>query len=293
MTTKKPVLGRNLSSMLSKSTLRHAVERSSADPAGAGANLRTLPLDRIRPGPYQPRSVFDAESLQELADSIRAQGVIQPIVVRTVEEGYEIIAGERRWRAAQHAGLGEIPAIVREVEDEEAVALALIENIQRENLNPLEEAAALKRLVEDFQLTHQEAAEAVGRSRSTVSNLLRLLELAREVREMVDARHLEMGHARALLSLEHDLQLRAAREVVRRELSVRETERLVRRLQNPPRKHSRAVDPDIQRLQDQLAEKLCAKVSIQHGRKGKGKLVIAYNSPDELEGIIGHLKGDG
>jgi ParB family chromosome partitioning protein len=292
MTTKKPVLGRNLSSMLSQSTLRHAVERAGADSTGPEAGLRTIPLDRIRPGPYQPRSVFDAESLQELADSIRAQGVIQPIVVRTVADGFEIIAGERRWRAAQQAGIGEIPAIVREVEDEEAVALALIENIQRENLNPLEEAAALKRLVEDFHLTHQEAAAAVGRSRSTVSNLLRLLELAREVREMVDARHLEMGHARALLSLEHALQVRAAREVVRRELSVRETERLVRRLLNPPRKQSRAVDPDIQRLQDQLSEKLCAKVSIQHGRKGRGKLVISYNSADELEGIIGHLKND-
>ncbi|NIP17575.1 MAG: ParB/RepB/Spo0J family partition protein [Xanthomonadales bacterium] len=292
MTTKKPVLGRNLSSMLSKSTLRHAVEESGRGVAGGDGSLRKLALDRVRPGPYQPRSAFDADSLQELADSIRAQGVIQPIVVRAVGDEFEIIAGERRWRAAQQAGIEEIPAIVRDVDDEAAVALALIENIQRENLNPLEEAAALKRLVDDFQLTHQEAAEAVGRSRSTVSNLLRLLELSDEVRELVDARHLEMGHARALLSLSHALQVRAAREVVKKELSVRETERLVRRLLNPPKQKTRTVDPDIARLQNDLSERLCAKVSIQHGKKGRGKLVIAYNSADELEGIIGHLKGE-
>ncbi len=291
-TRKKPVLGRNLSSMLSESTLQHAVERSGTELDADEASLRQLPLDKIQPGPYQPRSVFDADSLQELADSIRAQGVIQPIVVRPVAEGFEIIAGERRWRAAQQAGIENIPAIVRDVDDEAAVALALIENIQRENLNPLEEAAALKRLVEDFQLTHQEAGEVVGRSRSMVSNLLRLLELSEEVRELVDARHLEMGHARALLSLDHALQVRAAREVVSKELSVRETERLVQRLLNPPKRKKQAVDPDIQRLEGQLSEKLCAKVRIQHGSKGKGKLVIAYNSADELEGIIGHLKGD-
>ena len=278
--------------MLSQTTLRHAVERTGTEVGQGVSALRHLPLDRIKPGPYQPRSVFDPESLKELADSIRAQGVIQPIMVRPLDGEFEIIAGERRWRAAQQAGIEEIPVIVRDVDDEVAVALALVENIQRENLNPLEEAAALKRLVGDFQLTHQEAAEAVGRSRSTVSNLLRLLELSEDVREMVDARHLEMGHARALLSLSHALQVRAAREVVRKELSVRETERLVRRLLNPPKPGSRTVDPDILRLQDQLSEALCAKVKIQHGQKGKGKLVIAYNSPDELEGIIGHLKGD-
>jgi ParB family chromosome partitioning protein len=184
---KKPVLGRNLSSMLSQSSLRQAEERArDADSADKGA--RSLPLDRIKPGTYQPRSVFDADSLQELADSIRAQGVIQPIVVRPVEGDYEIVAGERRWRAAQQAGIDRIPVIVREVDDETAVALALIENIQRENLNPLEEAKALQRLVEDFQLTHLEAAEAVGRSRSTVSNLLRLLDLAVAVRELVAER---------------------------------------------------------------------------------------------------------
>lgn len=283
---KKPALGRNLSSMLSQSTLRHATEDR---PASAGS-LRKIALDRIRPGPFQPRSVFEPESLKELADSIREQGVIQPIVVRPVGEDYEIIAGERRWRAAQQAGLDDIPVIVREVDDEVAVALALIENIQRENLNPLEEAAALKRLVEDFQLTHAEAAQAVGRSRSMVSNLLRLLELTAEVRDLVDARHLEMGHARALLSLAPEQQAAAAREVVRKKLSVRETEQLVRRLQNPPKPAAKKTDPDILRLQDELAEALCARVRIQHGSGGKGKLVIAYNSSDELEGIIGHLK---
>ena len=277
--------------MLSESTLRHATEdRPQGD--ATGGNLRKIALDRIRPGPFQPRSVFEPESLAELANSIREQGVIQPIVVRPVGDTFEIIAGERRWRAAQQAGLEDIPVIVREVDDEVAVALALIENIQREDLNPLEEATALKRLVEDFQLTHAEAAQAVGRSRSMVSNLLRLLELTAEVRDMVDARHLEMGHARALLSLDPASQASAAREVVRKKLSVRETERLVRRMQNPPKPAAKKADPDILRLQEDLAGTLCAKVRIQHGLSGKGKLVIAYNSADELEGIIGHLKGD-
>jgi len=287
-TKKKPVLGRNLSSMLSQSTLRHAVERSNI----VDGSLKKLPLDRIQPGPFQPRSLFDPQSLEELAQSIRAQGVIQPIMVRPISNGYEIIAGERRWRAAQQAGLNEIPVIVRKVADEVAVALGLIENIQRENLNPLEEASALKRLVDDFQMTHGEAAQAVGRSRSMVSNLLRLLELSEEVRGMVDARYLEMGHARALLTLDHAQQVLAAREVIRKKLSVRETEALVRRLQNPPKPKSRSIDPDILHLQEQLCETLCAHVRIQHGKKGKGKLVISYNSVDELEGIIGHLKND-
>lgn len=286
---KKPVLGRNLSSMLSQNSLRQAAERSAEKAAGESTG-RSMPLENIKPGAYQPRVQFEPESLQELADSIRAQGVIQPIVVRAVEGGYEIIAGERRWRAAQLAGLDRIPVIIREVDDETAVALALIENIQRENLNPLEEATALKRLVEDFQLTHQEAAQAVGRSRSTVSNLLRLLELTTEVRELVAVRKLEMGHARALLGLDEARQIRAAREVVGKQLSVRQTEALVRQLLNPPPKKKRTFDPDIQRLQDQLAERLCAVVKIQHSSKGKGKLVISYNSSDELEGIIGHLK---
>lgn len=289
-TKKKAVLGRNLSSMLSKSTLQHAVEPTASESGQGDAGLRTIDVDRIHPGPFQPRSVFEPEALKELADSIREQGVIQPIMVRAVGDGFEIIAGERRWRAAQQAGLDKIPVVVREVEDEVAVALALIENIQREDLNPLEEAAALKRLVEDFQLTHEEAAKAVGRSRSMVTNLLRLLELPAEVRKLVDARKLGMGHARALLSLGNTQQLAAAREIVKKELSVRQAEALVRRLLNPPPPPVRRIDPDVKRLEDDLAETLCARVKIQQGKKGKGKLVIAYNSNDELEGIIGHLK---
>ncbi len=287
---KKPVLGRNLSSMLSQSTLRHAVEPTALEAGHGGAGLRTLPVDRIKAGPFQPRSVFEPDRMSELADSIREQGVIQPIMVRPLGNDYEIIAGERRWRAAQQAGLDEIPVIIRNVADEVAVALALVENIQREDLNPLEEAAALKRLVDDFQLTHEEAARAVGRSRAMVSNLMRLLGLPSEVRKMIDSRQIGMGHARALLSLSQAQQIQAGRDIVKRELSVRQTEALVRKILNPPEPVSRQVDPDILHLQDELAETLCAKVRIQHGKKGKGKLVIAYNSSDELEGIIGHLK---
>jgi ParB family chromosome partitioning protein len=289
MATKKNPLGRNLSSMLSKSALQHAVENVASDSPGQD-KLSNLPLDVIRPGAYQPRSIFDADRLQELAESIRHQGVIQPVVVRARgEDSYELIAGERRWRAAQMAGIETIPAIVREVPDEIAIAMALVENIQRENLNPIEEATALKQLVDEFQMTHQEAGDAVGRSRSAVSNLLRLLELSEEVRELVDARHLEMGHARALLTLEPALQARAAREVVAKDLSVRQTEQLVRRLKNPPVPKTRQLDPDIQRLQDALAEKLCARVKLTHNAGGKGKMVIAYNSADELEGILEQL----
>ncbi len=285
MTKKKPVLGRNLSSMLSKNTLKK-VEHESGD------QLRHLPLDLIQPGQYQPRSVFDEEKLDDLATSIRAQGVIQPIVVRRVDDGsgapqYELIAGERRWRAAQRAGIDSIPAVIRDVADDAAVAMALIENIQREDLNPLEEAGALKRLVEDFDLTHQQAADAVGRSRAAVSNLLRLLELMQEVKDMVDARIIEMGHARALLSLDADQQVSAAREVVRKRLSVRNTESLVRRLKKGLAGTGRpAVNPDIQRLQNRLEESLCTKVQIQHKSSGKGKMVISYNSSDELDGIL-------
>ena len=288
MTAKKNPLGRNLSSMLSKSTLQHATE--SASEASDRDSLKSLPLDLISPGPYQPRSIFDADRMEELAESIRHQGVIQPILVRAQgENNYELIAGERRWRAAQIAGIENIPAIVRKVPDEIAIAMALVENIQREDLNPIEEATALRRLVDEFQMTHQEAGDSVGRSRSAVSNLLRLLELSGEVRELVDARHLEMGHARALLTLEPSLQAKAAREVVARDLSVRETEQLVRRLKNPPVPRTQVLDPDIQRLQDQLSEKLCARVKLSHNAKGKGKMVIAYNSADEFEGILEQL----
>jgi len=282
---KKPALGRNLSSMLSQTTLRHVTERGSDD------ELRQLPLDVIHPGRYQPRSVFDEEKLEELASSIRAQGVVQPIVVRPAGDGeFELIAGERRWRAAQLAEIADIPAVVRDVSDEVAVAMSLIENIQREDLNPLEEATALRRLIDEFQMTHQEAADAVGRSRAAVSNLLRLLELVQEVKDMVDVRSIEMGHARALLSLDEELQIQAAREVINRRLSVRETETLVRRLLHPKKPSERRIDPDILRLQNHLGEMLGARVKIQHQASGKGKLVISYNSADEFDGILERLK---
>ncbi len=281
---KKPALGRNLSSMLSQTTLQQVQSKSRDE-------LRNLPLDVITPGRYQPRSVFDEEKLAELADSIRSQGVVQPIVVRpTGDDQYELIAGERRWRAAQIAGIDTIPAVVRDVPDEVSVAMALIENIQREDLNPLEEATALRRLIDDFQMTQQEAADAVGRSRPAVSNLLRLLELMQEVKDMIDMRRIEMGHARALLSLEDRLQVQAAREVVRKQLSVRETENLVRRLQQSMKKKgSRRIDPDILRLQNSVSEQLGARVKIQHQASGKGKLVINYNNADEFEGILERL----
>jgi len=286
-TRKKPVLGRNLSSMLSPSTLRNVNQQQARD------ELRHLPLDVIRPGRYQPRSVFDAGKLEELASSIRAQGVVQPVLVRETGPGeYELIAGERRWRAAQLAAVETIPAVVRDVADEVTVAMSLIENIQREDLNPLEEASALRRLIDEFQMTHQQAADAIGRSRAAVSNLLRLLQLMQEVKDMVDGRLIEMGHARALLSLDPGLQIQAAREVINRKLSVRDTEALVRRLQRPARKTATRLDPDIQRLQSRLEEALCARVRIQHLTSGKGKLVINYNNPDELEGILQHFRLD-
>jgi len=285
-TRKKPALGRGLSSMLSQKTLKQVSERESGD------QLKKLPLDAIRPGRFQPRSVFDADKLEELASSIRSQGVVQPVVVREIADGeYELIAGERRWRAAQLAALDTIPAVIRDVPDEAAVAMALIENIQREDLNPLEEASALRRLIDEFAMTHREAAEAVGRSRTAVSNLLRLLELMQEVKNMVDGRLIEMGHARALLSLDAGLQVKAAREVVQQKLSVRETEALVRRLQQGlKKKPAGKADPDILRLQNRLEERLCTQVKLQHQASGKGKLVIAYNNADELEGILAHFK---
>ena len=270
-----------------------ATAQPAADEQRADGSLCTLPVDIIERGKYQPRIDMHKESLQDLADSISAQGVLQPIVVRGIGAGkYEIIAGERRWRAAQLAGLHEIPAIVREVEDRAAIAIALIENIQRENLNPLEEAKALDRLIREFQLTHEQAAEAVGRSRAAVSNLLRLLELEAGVKDLVEQGVLEMGHARALLALSGPRQLEAARQVKARGLSVRATEGLVRQLQQPRKAKlaPAAKDPDIQRLESKLADKLGASVLIRAGRGGKGKLEISYNSLDELDGILEHIQ---
>jgi ParB family chromosome partitioning protein len=267
----------------------------------ADGELARLPLDLLQRGKYQPRIDMRAETLASLAESIKTQGVIQPIVVRPVgtpdERGvqrYEIIAGERRWRAAQQAGLRDIPAVIRRVPDEAAIAMALIENIQREDLNPLEEARALERLILEFGLTHQQAADAVGRSRAAVSNLLRLLELPPEVCERLEKRELEMGHARALLGLPtRHKQTEIATFVVSKTLSVRETENLVRRMVEPVRPEGEtagvALDPNIQRLEGELADKLGARVNIEHARAGHGRVVIRYNSLDELDGILGHL----
>lgn len=259
-----------------------------------GDHLRMLPVDVIHKSRYQPRHDFPEETLQELADSIKAQGVVQPIVVRPHSQKpghFELIAGERRWRATQLAGLYEIPAVVRDVPDQAAMAMGLIENIQREELNPIEEAMALQRLIEEFGLTHQQTADAVGRSRAAVSNLLRLLSLEPAVKELLETEELEMGHARALLALQGGAQIEAARQVAHRGLSVRETENLVRKLSQPARpRKTAAKDPDIRRFEEDLSEKLGAKVQIQTGDKGKGKLVIQYNSLDELDGILAHIK---
>ena len=292
MATKKRGLGRGLDALLGGGVQ----PQQEGEGGGVEGELRQLPVDMIRRGKYQPRTDMRPETLEELADSIRAQGVVQPIVVRPVgEDQYEIIAGERRWRAAQLAGLHELPAVIRRVPDQAAMAMALIENIQRENLNPMEEALALQRLIEEFGLTHQMAAEAVGRSRAAVTNLLRLFDLNEDVKALVERRELEMGHARALLGLQGTAQSEAARQVVARGLSVRETEQMVRRLQHQrPAKEGRqttpAVDPDIRRLQEELAERLGAPVRFQHNASGKGRLVIQYSSLEELEGILGHIK---
>ncbi len=295
MAAKKRGLGRGLNELLSGANPLVMVSSEQESPSKAGDHtLCNLPVDLIQRGQYQPRIDMHPESLEDLADSIKAQGVVQPIVVRSIGEGrYEIIAGERRWRASQMAGLQEIPAVIREVNDQAAMAMALIENIQREDLNPLEEARALQRLIQEFELTHQQTAEAVGRSRAAVSNLLRLLELHDDVKLLIERGDLGMGHARALLALQGEAQREAARHVVAHGFSVRETERLVKRRQQESRggaAKSVVVDPDIRRLQDRLSEKLGAKVNIQHGSKGKGRLVIHYNSLDELDGVLAHIE---
>jgi ParB family chromosome partitioning protein len=254
---------------------------------------RELPVELIQRGKYQPRRDMDPEALQELADSIRAQGVMQPIIIRPIsDKKYEIIAGERRWRATQLAGLATIPVMVRDVPDETAIAMALIENIQREDLNPIEEAASLQRLQQEFELTQQEVATAVGKSRSTVANLLRLMSLQEDVRTLLEHGDLEMGHARALLGLEGVDQSQAARSVVGKGLSVRQTEALVRHLLANKDKtpESKLLDPNIRQLQDDLSQKIGAKVQIQHTARGRGKLVLSYNSLDELDGILSHIK---
>ncbi len=296
MIHRRPTLGRGLADLLGA---RAAAPLALAPVA---EQLAKLPLDLLQRGRYQPRIDMRTETLAELAASIKAQGVVQPIVVRALgapdvgeSQRYEIIAGERRWRAAQMAGLTEIAAVIRHIPDDAAIAIALIENIQRENLNPLEEAHALTRLITEFGLTHQEAADAVGRSRASVSNLLRLLELAPEVCELLEKRTIEMGHARALLALtQRRQQTEVGLLVAKKSLSVRETEALVRRLQAPAgggsAEPAASGDPNVERLEQELAEKLGARVAIQHGSGGKGKLVVSYNSLDELDGILAHIQ---
>ncbi|MTJ00581.1 MAG: ParB/RepB/Spo0J family partition protein [Marinobacter adhaerens] len=291
MAAKKRGLGeRGLGALLAGSKVNLDQELKDHD-----GGLREVPIDLIQRGRYQPRRDMDPAALQELADSIRQQGVMQPVVVRPIAEGrYELIAGERRWRATQMAELDSIPAIIRDVPDEAAIAMALIENIQRENLNPIEEAFALQRLQDEFGLTQAQVAEAVGKSRTTITNLLRLIGLSEDVRIMLEHGDLEMGHGRAMLTLAPELQMQVAKQVVAKSLSVRQTEALVRRVQQEtPDSKSRkkgTLDPNIRALQDDLAERLGARVSIDHGQRGKGKLVIEYSSLDELDGILGHIK---
>ena len=298
---KKRGLGKGLEALLGsgvhhlKDDVTQAVVATETNEPSITAEFQHLAIDVIQRGRYQPRTNFNLDALQELADSIKAQGVVQPIIVRPLSATpgqYELVAGERRWRAAQLAGLHRIPAIVRDIPDQEAMAVALIENIQRQDLNPIEEAKALVRLVDEFGLTHQEAADAVGRSRVSVSNLLRLLTLETDVRHMLEDGQLEMGHARAILGLESVKQMQAAREVTKKGLSVRETEQLVRSLNKPESEKVKkaGLDPDTRRLQEDLSEKLGAKVVFQHGNNGKGKMLIHYNSIDELDGILEHIK---
>jgi ParB family transcriptional regulator, chromosome partitioning protein len=277
-------LGRGLDALL-----------SGADDSGAKESLQTIAIDRLRPGKYQPRTRMDEASLDELAQSIRDHGVMQPVLVRPVEGGrFEIIAGERRWRAAQRAGLTDVPALVKQVPDQAALAIALIENIQRENLNPLEQANGIHRLIAEFGLTHEAAAKAVGRSRSAVTNLLRLRDLANPVQEYLMGGQLDMGHARALLGLAAAQQVAAAARVVAQGLSVRETERLVHHLAHPgrhrARRGARAADPDVARLAEELAETLGAKVAIEPKKSGSGRLVITYASLEQLDGILAKLR---
>ncbi|MFC3152697.1 ParB/RepB/Spo0J family partition protein [Litoribrevibacter euphylliae] len=295
MTTKKRGLGRGLDALLGATGNVKADTKDTAKSAlSQDGALTHVPVEFIQRGKYQPRMDIDPASLEELSASIKAQGVMQPIVIRPIKANhYEIIAGERRWRAAQMAGLDKVPAIVREVADEAAIAMALIENIQREDLNPIEEARALSRLQEEFELTQQEVAEAVGKSRTAVTNLLRLMNLEEEVKTLLERGDLDMGHARALLSLEAQLQTEVARKVVADSLTVRQTEALVKKIlsgEETKPSPSKTVDPDIMRLEENLAKRLGSPVKINHGNKGKGKLTISYSSLDELDGILSHLK---
>ena len=303
MGAKKRGLGRGLDALLGGSAKKIRSESNSdsnletQERKRLDGELHNVPVEFIQPGAYQPRIDMHPEALEELSNSIKVQGVVQPIVIRPIGEStasgdqkYEIIAGERRWRACQMAGMADIPAVIRDVSDQSAIAMALIENIQREELNPIEEAGALRRLIDEFNMTHQQAADAVGRSRAAVSNLLRLLELEPAPRRLLENGDLEMGHARALLALKGEEQSYTARHVVSKGMSVRETERLIKKVLNPKEKIDRKDDPNILNLQQNLTEKLGARVIFQHGNKGRGKMVIHYNTVDELEGILAHIK---
>ncbi|MDP3331686.1 MAG: ParB/RepB/Spo0J family partition protein [Methylococcaceae bacterium] len=282
MAEKKRGLNRGLDALLGSVSLSEDKEQQ----------LQTLPIEYMQRGKYQPRKDIDPDRLQELAESIKAQGVIQPIVVRKISlDKYEIVAGERRWRAAQLAGLQQVPVIIKEIDDRTTMAIALIENIQREDLNPLEEAEALKRLLDEFAMTHQQIAEAVGKSRVTVTNLLRLMDLQSEVKNLLINKQIEMGHARAILTLDGSVQVAVAHKIVKSALTVRATERLVKELQEVPKeKRIKILDKDTLRLQEDLAAKLGAKVLIEHKENGAGKLIIAYSTLEELDGIIGQIK---
>lgn len=295
--SKRRGLGRGLDALLTNAPRKNKesteeVVESSIEPTSSSDNeLRKLPIEQLQPGKYQPRKDMSPDALEELSHSIKAQGIIQPIVVRTVKQDqYEIIAGERRWRAAQLANIDIVPCLVKDVPDEAAVAMALIENIQREDLNAMEEAIALDRLLTEFELTHQEVADAVGKSRTTVTNLLRLNNLNDEVKTLLEHGDIEMGHARALLALEGDLQTTTARTVVAKELTVRETEALIKKVQEPPvEKPVQEKDTNTLSLEQNLSEKLGSQVTISHNKKGKGKLVISYSDLDELDGIVSHF----
>jgi ParB family transcriptional regulator, chromosome partitioning protein len=300
MATRKSGLGRGLEALLGGRGGAEPSILQQATPAEmAGDGLRHIAVGKLGPGKYQPRTAIDVDRLTELAESIKAQGVIQPIVAREVgKDRFEIIAGERRWRAAMQAGLDDVPVVLREVDDRAVIAMALIENIQREDLNPLEEAVALSRLIDEFSLTHQQAAEAVGRSRAAVSNMLRLLELPEPIRLLLEARQLEMGHARALLTLAPQAANALAREAAEQGLSVREVERRAQQLaqgkipaRKPAKAKGKAIDADIVALERELSERLGAKVAVQHGRGGRGKLVVEYHGLDALEGILEKLRG--
>jgi len=287
----KKKLGRSpLDAFLSKPKKSADNEKDEAPQALQG-ELRKLPIEFMQPGQYQPRKIMTDDALEELASSIKAQGIIQPIVVREIaKDKFEIVAGERRWRASQLAELDVIPCLVKDIPDEAAIAMALIENIQREDLNAMEEAVALQRLMQEFDLTHQQTADAVGKSRTTVTNLLRLLSLTEVCRTMLERGDLEMGHARALLSLTSDQQTSVARIVVAKGLSVRETEKMVRNTAEPQKaKFESKGDPHIDQLERRISDKVGAPIKIQHGAKGKGKIVIQYNSLDELDGVLKHM----